>query len=170
MINQFKKMPCKAAVVDDCGYLMTHYFMQHHREKSSNQSFEMYDSIADIMYSLVDLIKREVPEDKIIYLILHEDVDDFGNTKLRTIGRLLDNKVCLEGMVTICIRCISDNGKHYFLTRTDGRDVVKTPEDLFGDEIIDNNLKLVDTAIREYYDMEPINTENNEQKQEEPKK
>lgn len=170
MINQFKKMPCKAAVVDDCGYLMTHYFMQHHREKSGNQSFEMYDSIADIMYSLVDLIKREVPEDKIIYLILHEDVDDFGNTKLRTIGRLLDNKVCLEGMVTICIRCISDNGKHYFLTRTDGRDVVKTPEDLFGDEIIDNNLKLVDTAIREYYDMEPINTENNEQKQEETKK
>lgn len=170
MINQFKKMPCKAAVVDDCGYLMTHYFMQHHREKSGNQSFEMYDSIADIMYSLVGLIKREVPEDKIIYLILHEDVDDFGNTKLRTIGRLIDNKVVLEGMVTICIRCKSDNGKHFFLTQTDGMDLTKTPEEMFADKEIENNLKAVDTAIREYYDMEPINTESNEQKQEETKK
>lgn len=164
MIEQFKKMPCKAAVIDDCGYLMTHYFMQHHREKQGNQSFEMYDSIADIMYFLVNKIKTEVPEDKIIYIIMHEDTDDFGNTKLRTIGKLIDNKIILEGMVTICLRCMSDNGKHFFATETTGRDITKAPEDLFSEKEMENNLKAVDTAIREYYDMKPIENKKVEDK------
>lgn len=151
MINQFLKMPCKAAVIDDCGYLMTHYFMTNHRNKSGSQSFEMYDSIADTMYFLVDRIKKEIPDDKIIYLVFHEDVDDYGNTKLRTIGRLIDNKVVLEGMVTISIRCMSEYGRHFFLTQTEGNDITKSPEDMFSAKEIDNNLKLVDTAIREYY-------------------
>ena len=74
-----------------------------------------------------------------------------GETKLRTIGKLIDNKVCMEGMVTICIRCMSDNGKHFFRTATDGFDITKTPEEMFGDAEIDNNLKLVDDTIRDFY-------------------
>lgn len=145
------KMPCNTAVIDDCGYLMTHYFMDHHREKSGNLSFEMYDSIADIIYNLVQYIKNNLPPKKIVYLLFHEETDDYGNTKIRTIGKLIDSKVVLEGMVTICIRCASDNGKHYFLTQTDGKDVVKSPEEMFKDKEIDNDLKAVDAAIREYY-------------------
>ena len=152
IIRQLQKMPCKAAVIDDAGYIMTHKFMREHRDKKGNASFEMYDGIADAMYNLVKKIKTNVPEeDKIVYIVMHEDIDDFGNTKLKTLGRLLDNKVCLEGMVTICIRCMSENGKHYFKTRTDGTDITKTPEDMFQDDAIDNDLKAVDTAIREYY-------------------
>ena len=164
MINQFIKMPCKTAVIDDCGYLMTHYFMNNHRNKAGNQSFEMYDSIADTMYFLVDRIKKEVPEDKIIYLVFHEDVDDYGNTKLRTIGRLIDNKVVLEGMVTISIRCMSEYGRHFFITQTEGSDITKSPEDMFSTKEIDNDLKLVDTAIREYYDIKTIKEVKQEDK------
>ena len=89
---------------------------------------------------------------------------DFGNTKLRTIGKLIDNKVILEGMVTICLRCMSDNGKHFFATETTGRDITKAPEDLFSEKEMENNLKAVDTAIREYYDMEPIENKKVEDK------
>lgn len=153
IIEQLQKMPCKAAVIDDAGYIMTHHFMNNHRNKAGNKSFEMYDDIADLMYFLVKRIKTVKPEDKIVYIMLHEDVDDFGNTKIRTIGRLIDNKVCLEGMVTICLRCMSDNGKHFFSTQTTGSDITKTPEDMFSEPEIDNNLKLVDTTIREYYGM-----------------
>lgn len=153
IIDQLQKMPCKTAVIDDAGYLMTHHFMKNHKAKKGNASFEMYDAIADTMYFLVKRIKDDVDDDKIVYIILHEDTDDYGNTKLRTIGRLIDNKVCLEGMVTICIRCMSDNGKHFFRTQTTGNDITKTPEEMFDEPQIDNDLKLVDTAIRTYYEM-----------------
>ena len=151
--QQMIKMPCKAAVIDDAGYLMTHYFMENHKAKKGNASFEMYDTIADTMYQLVKRIKEELEDDKIVYIMMHEDTDDYGQTKLRTIGRLIDNKVCLEGMVTICIRCMSDGGKHFFRVQTNGSDITKTPEEMFDTAEIDNDLKLVDTAIREYYGM-----------------
>lgn len=153
IIEQMQKMPCKVAVIDDAGYLMTHHFMDNHRNKKGKASFDMYDDIADTMYFLVQRIKKELPEDVIVYIMLHEDTSDSGETKIRTIGKLIDNKVCLEGMVTICIRCMSDNGKHFFRTQTDGFDISKTPEELFGeDEIeIENNLKYVDQKIRDFY-------------------
>ena len=151
IITQMQKMPCKTAVIDDAGYLMTHHFMNNHRNKKGNLSFEMYDDIADTMYFLVQRIKKELPDDVIVYIMLHEDTNDMGETKLRTIGRLIDNKVCLEGMVTICLRCMSDEGKHFFRTATDGFDITKTPEEMFGETEIDNNLKAVDDSIREFY-------------------
>ena len=151
IIEQIKKMPCKTAVIDDAGYLMTHHFMNNHRNKKGNSSFDMYDDIADKMYFLVQRIKTEVPENVIVYIVLHEDTNDMGDTKIRTIGRLIDNKVCLEGMVTICIRCMSDNGKHFFRTQTDGFDITKTPEGMFDENEIDNNLKFVDDTIRQFY-------------------
>lgn len=154
IITQLNKMPCKTAVIDDAGYLMTHHFMNNHRNKKGNASFDMYDDIADNMYNLIRRIKVETPDDVIVYIITHEDTNDAGDTKIRTIGKLLDNKVCLEGMVTICIRCMSDNGKHFFRTQTDGFDITKTPEDMFDAVEIDNNLKLVDDTIREFYGWE----------------
>ncbi len=153
IIEQIIKMPCKTAVIDDAGYLMTHHFMENHKSKKGNASFEMYDTIADTMYLLVKKIRDDVQDDKIVYIIMHEDTDDFGATKLRTIGRLIENKVCLEGMVTICIRCMSDGGRHFFRVQTNGMDVSKAPEDMFDSPEIENDLKLVDTTIRAYYDM-----------------
>ena len=151
IISQMAKMPCKVGVIDDAGYLMTHHFMNNHRNKKGNASFDMYDDIADTMYFLVQNIKNQLPEDVIVYIMLHEDTSDAGDTKIRTIGRLIDNKVCLEGMVTICIRCMSDNGKHFFRTQTDGFDISKTPEEMFAEVEIDNNLKFVDDTIRDFY-------------------
>lgn len=151
IITQIQKMPCKIAVIDDAGYLMTHHFMDNHRNKKGSASFDMYDDIADTMYFLVKRIKKETPEDVIVYVMLHEDTNDMGETKIRTIGKLIDNKVCLEGMVTVCLRCMSDNGKHFFRTQTDGFDISKSPEDMFEDTEIDNNLKLVDDTIRGFY-------------------
>lgn len=154
IITQCQKMPCKVAVIDDAGYLMTHHFMDNHRNKKGNASFDMYDDIADTMYFLVQRIKKDLPEDVRVYIILHEDTNDAGDTKIRTIGKLIDNKVCMEGMVTVCIRCMSDEGKHFFRTVTDGYDITKAPEDMFEDPEIENNLKSVDDAICKFYGWE----------------
>ena len=153
IIQQMKKMPCKTAVIDDAGYLMTHFFMKHHRNKSGNASFEMYDNIADMMYNLIRDIKTKLPDDVIVYLMLHEDKNDYGDVKLLTLGKLLDSKVNLQGMVTICLRCMSENGKHFFRTVTDGSDITKAPEEMFSDAEIENDLKAVDTAIRESWNL-----------------
>lgn len=152
IIATINRNPEKVFVIDDAGYIMTHLFMANHRNKKGNASFEMYDDIADAMYWLIKRVKEEVTDpDKIVYVIFHEETDEFGITRLKTIGKQLDRKVCLEGMVTICIRCMSENGNHFFRTVTDGSDITKTPEDMFDAPEIENNLKLVDDTIREFY-------------------
>lgn len=148
-----KKMPTKAAVIDDAGYLQTNQFMRgHSAPKYGGDSFKLYNNIADDCWSLFQFVKDELPDDTIVYIVMHEEENDYGHVKLRTIGKLLDQKVCLEGMVTIALRCMSDGRRHYFRTQSDGNDISKSPEEMFDLEI-DNDLKMVDTTIREYWNL-----------------
>ena len=148
------KMPTKVAVIDDAGYLQTNMFMRgHSAPKKGASSFDLFNDIADCFWSLLRFIADSLPEDVLVYIMMHEQSNDYGETKLRTIGKLLDEKVCIEGQVTISLRCLSDGTKHYFRTQSDGSDISKSPEDMFELEI-ENDLKAVDTAIREYYEFE----------------
>lgn len=156
------KMPMKTAVIDDAGYLITNMFMRGHSGgKKGAAVFDLYNELADDFWGLFKFIKDDLPKDVIVYIMMHEDTADSGLTRLKTIGKLLDDKVCLEGMVTVCLRCMSNNGKHFFRTQTDGLDISKSPEDMFPTLEIDNNLKAVDDAIREYYNL-TTNKEVNE--------
>lgn len=158
---QLKKMPLKTAIIDDAGYILTNTFMKGHRSNKGNAVYELYNDIADTFWALFKFIKTELPKDVIVYIIMHEDVsDNTGAVKLKTIGKLLDEKVCLEGMVTVCLRCITNEGKHCFRTVTDGADITKAPEEMFVSEEIDNDLKFVDTTIREYYGFNEEETKN----------
>lgn len=147
--NKLKAMPCKTAVIDDAGYLMTNTFMRSH---GKGDQFALYNTIGDTMWGLLRFIKTELPDDVIVYIMMHEDSDDFGNTKLRTIGKLLDQKVCLEGMVTICLHCITKGKEHLFVTNSNGLGVEKSPEGLFDYEI-QNDLKFVDSTIRKFWNI-----------------
>ena len=149
--NGLRKMPTKTAVIDDSGYLMTNAFMRgHSAPKSGSSTFDLYNDIADSFWSLITVIKNELPDDVIVYMIMHEDTTDYGETKLRTIGKLLSEKVCIEGMSTVVLRCIVRDGKHLFLTQSDGSDISKSPEGMF-DREIENDLKSVDSTIREFW-------------------
>lgn len=152
-----KRLPAdvKTIVIDDAGYIMTHYFMKNHRNMKGNAQFDMYNQMADDMCALINGIK-ELPEDRIVYLMYHEETSDYGDTKLLTIGKLLDQKAPLIGMVTIALRCMSTGGRHFFRTVTDGSDITKAPEEMFTAEEIENDLKAVDSAIREYYNIPVI--------------
>ena len=141
----------KSIVVDDAGYLITNYFMKNHSSKGAgNAIFSMYNTLADNFWNLVEFIKK-LPEDKIVYIIMHEDINEFGDIKPKTIGKMLDEKICLEGMFTIVLRCVQENGKHLFITQADGGAVSKSPIGMFETLEIDNDLALVDKTIREYY-------------------
>lgn len=150
------KMPTKIAVVDDAGYLLTNAFMRgHSAPKSGSSSFDLYNDIADAFWGLLRFIQDELPEDVIVYLLMHEATSDYGETKLRTIGKLLDEKVCVEGMVSIALRCMVEGDRHYFRTQSSGMDISKSPEGLFDSLEIENDLKAVDTRIREYWGLTP---------------
>ena len=146
-----KKMPCKIAVIDDFGYQQTAKFMAEHTKKQGGSQFDLYNSIADDAYGLIMFIKDELPEDTIVFLIMHEETSDYGDTKLKTIGKLLDQKVCVEGLVTVCLRAMKEGtNKYFFRTQSDGQDVSKSPEEMFSLQI-DNDLKYVADRIREYW-------------------
>lgn len=149
--NALKKMPTKTAVIDDFGYQQTARFMAEHTKKQGGSQFDLYNNIADDAYGLIMFIKEELPDDVIVYLIMHEETSDYGDTKLKTIGKLLDQKVCVEGLVTICLRAMKEGTtKYFFRTQSDGADISKSPEGLFELQI-DNDLKMVTDKIREYW-------------------
>lgn len=149
-------MPTKAAVIDDAGYLLTNTFMRgHSAPKSGSSSFDLYNDIADSFWGLLRFIQNDLPEYVIVYILMHENTSDYGETKLRTIGKLLDEKVCVEGMVSIALRCMVEGDRHYFRTQSSGMDISKSPEKMFPLEI-ENDLKAVDTRIREYWGLSPL--------------
>lgn len=140
----------KSIVIDDAGYLMTNQFMKGHSQGGSgNGIFAFYNDIGDSFWNLIQFVSEKIPADKIVYFFMHEEKNDFGETKPKTIGKMLDEKVCIEGMFTVVLRC-----KEYkFITQSDGSDVAKTPMGMFEDLEIDNDLKMVDKTIREYWNI-----------------
>lgn len=147
-----KKMPVKTAVVDDAGYLQTNHFMRNHSTpKYGGDVYSLYNTLADNFWDLFRFVKDELPDDVNVYIMMHELKNDYGEAKLRTIGKLLDEKVCIEGMVTIALRCMVEGTRHFFRTQSDGTDISKSPEDMFPLEI-ENDLKLVDDTIRKFYE------------------
>lgn len=145
--EKLKAMPCKSAVVDDAGYLMTDLFMNM---KSAN-NFDKFDKIANVMWTLYNFVIYELPADVVVYIIMHEETDDNGNTKPLTLGKLLDSKVNLAGMCTIALHAMRSGKNYIFRTQSDGFDIAKAPIDMFETEEIPNDLKEVDNAIRTYY-------------------
>lgn len=140
-------------VIDDAGYLITNQFMTGHASAGAgNGVFSLYNSIGDHFWNLLQFIIK-LPGNKVVYMMMHEDKNDFGDVKPKTIGKLLDEKVCVEGMFSIVLRCIEENGKHLFVTQAADGAVSKSPIGMFEDLTIDNDLILVEKAIRDYYDL-----------------
>lgn len=144
----------ESIVIDDAGYLITNQFMRGHSSTGKgNAVFELYNSLGDYFWNLIQFITTRVPDNKIVYMIMHEEKDDQGEVKPKTIGKLLDEKVNVAGMFTIVLRCIEESGKHLFVTQAANGAVSKSPMGMFEDLTIDNDLAYVDQKIREYYDI-----------------
>lgn len=149
-------------VIDDFGYLMTDQFMRALGAKGTGQ--DMYALYSQIGLSIWEFVKtiQQHPSSARVYMMMHEETDDYGNVKPRTLGKLVEQKICLEGMVTICLRAVVNNrGEHRFLTNSNGMDVTKTPMEMFEAMEIDNDLALVDKTIVEYYNIDNTKGENN---------
>jgi len=138
-------------VIDDAGYLITNQFMRKHSNiGGGNAVFSLYNDIADSFWNLTEQIKK-LPNNKIVYILMHEDKNDFGDIKPKTIGKLIDEKVCLEGLFSIVLRAKKVDKNYYFFTQATDGDVAKSPIGMFDELYIENDLKAVDDKIREFY-------------------
>jgi len=137
-------------VIDDSGYLITDEFMRRSNEKG----YQKFTDLANHFYDLIIFIKEQVSSDKVVYLVMHEQENE--NTleiRPKTIGKLLDEKVTLEGMFDIVLRSVKTEDGYFFKTQSNGYDVAKSPMDMFEQELIENDLKMVDEVIREFYEI-----------------
>lgn len=151
--QQLEKMPCKAAVIDDAGYLQTSTFMAgHSAPKAGSNTFDLFNQIGDDFWRLILFVKEKLPDDVLVYFMMHEISNDLEEVKVRTIGKLLDEKVCVEGLFTVCLHCLTDGERHWFSTQGGANDIAKSPEDMFPKEI-DNDLKFVDQTIRTFWNL-----------------
>lgn len=150
--SALQKSNAKSVMIDDAGYLMTNHFMKNHASQGAGGSiFTFYNTLGDEFWKLITFIANKLPPDKIVYLAMHEDKNDAGDIKPKSIGKMLDEKVCIEGLFSIVLRSVFEDGMYGFRTKTQGFDVAKTPVDMFDNELIDNDLCVVDAKIREYY-------------------
>ena len=145
-----KKAKVKSLVIDDSQYLMANEFMR----RASENGFQKFTDIGRNFWALVDMINHDLPEDVIVYFMQHTELDTNGNEKAKTIGKLLDEKITLEGLFSIVLKTAVVDGSYMFTTKNNGADTVKTPMGMFDNDLIENDLKAVDDAIRDYYGLE----------------
>jgi len=145
-INKSKK---KTIVIDDAQYLMANEFMRRALEKG----YDKFTEIANNFWTLINGITNGLDNDVIVYFLMHTDTSDDGCEKAKTIGKMLDEKICIEGMVSIVLKTAVKDGVYKFVTQNNGRDTVKSPLGMFTTFEIDNDLKIVDQTIREYWNL-----------------
>lgn len=147
----------KTYVIDDSQYLMAFEMFDRAKEVGYNK----FTDVALNFRTLVDRIIRNTPDDVIVYFLHHTETTDTGKVKAKTSGKMLDNQLTLEGLFSIVLLCKTDGQEHYFETQSDGYSTCKSPMEMF-DLKIDNDLKMVDTKIREYYELNKKEEKPNE--------
>lgn len=148
IIKELKLNKKHVSVIDDAQYLMANEFMR----RATERGYDKFTEIAQNFWNLVNCVK-DLPSDHIVYFMAHIERDQNGNEKIKTIGKLLDEKITVEGMFTIVLKTNVTDGQYSFLTQNSGHDTVKSPIGMFPSYAIDNDLKYVDDKIRNYYEI-----------------
>lgn len=153
-----QKSAKKAFVIDDSQYLLCFESFARAKETGYTKHTEM----ALHFYNLVQFVIRQTPPDVIVYFLHHTETDgNTGRIKAKTLGKMLDNQLTLEGLFSIVLICTTDGKQHSFITQSDGFTTAKSPMELFEPEI-DNDLKFVDQKIREYYELNEKGVEDHD--------
>lgn len=152
IMTVFKSNPkLKAYIIDDSQYLLVNEMF----DKAKESGYGKFTDIALHFRNLIHFINHYLPDDIIVYFLHHTETDsNTGKVKAKTVGKMLDNQLTVEGCFNIVLLCSVEGTEHFFITQSDGSSTAKSPEGMF-DRRIPNDLKAVDTAVRDYYGMIP---------------
>lgn len=138
----------KTYVIDDSQYLMAFESFDHAKETG----YTKFTNMALNFKNLISFIITQTPDDCIVYFLHHTELTDSGQIKAKTLGKMLDNQLTVEGLFSIVLMTTVEGSEHYFVTQSDGSNTCKSPMEMF-DMKIDNDLKLVDETIRDYWEL-----------------
>lgn len=155
IIHLMRKTVRKIIILDDVQYIAANEFMRRSHEKS----FEKFTDIGRNLWEILNAA-GSLPDDVRVYLLWHTQETESGTIKAKTIGKLLDDKITIEGMVSIVIRTRVVNGQYLFTTQNNGSDTVKVPMGMFETDQVPNDLALVDAAIRDFYSIDTMKETN----------
>lgn len=148
ILKKLREPKLKTYAIDDSQYLMAFESFDHAKETG----YGKFTNMALNFRNLIDFVVRGTPDDVIVYFLHHTEMTDGGKVKAKTLGKMLDNQLTVEGLFSIVLLCTTEGSEHYFLTNSDGTNPAKSPMDMF-ELRIDNDLKAVDAAIREYWEL-----------------
>lgn len=143
-----KEPKLKKYVIDDSQYLMAFESFDHAKETG----YGKFTNMALNFRNLIDYIVRGTPDDVIVYMLHHTELSEDGKLKAKTLGKMLDNQLTVEGLFSIVLLCQVEGSEHFFVTNSDGSNPAKSPMEMF-ELKIDNDLKIVDETIRQYYEL-----------------
>lgn len=142
------KPKLKTYIIDDSQYLMAFEELDRAKETGYTKFTEMALNFS----GLVRYIINNLPPDVIVYFLHHVETTEQGKIKAKTVGKMIDSKLTLEGLFSIVLLCEASSEGHHFITQSDGYTTAKSPMGLF-EKVIDNDLEFVDSAIREYWEL-----------------
>jgi len=139
----------KTIVVDDFQYILAIPYMDRIKETG----WDKYNDFGSNYFKIIDICNN-LPKDVCVYYLTHCETLDNGITTVKLIGKLLREKITVEGLFTIVLKTGVSEGKYYFFTQNNGKDTVKSPLGMFESFSIDNDLAYVDAKIRNYYELD----------------
>lgn len=151
--NALAKPNKRAYMIDDAGYLLSFEMFK----RANETGYGKFTDMAKNFFDMLDFINTQLPSDIIVYITMHtEDDSEMHKVKVKTIGKMLDQNLKIEGLFSIVLRAVQTEDGYKFVTRDDMISTAKSPIGMWDEDMIDNDLKAVDTTIREYYDMKPL--------------
>lgn len=150
------KKEFKKYVIDDSQYLLAFDLF----DRAKETGYGKFTDIAVRFYKMIRFVIDKIPKDVIVYFLHHSEETASGKIKAKTVGKMLDDQLTLEGLFSIVLLAETDGDKYYFVTQSDGYSTCKSPKEMFRKNI-KNDLKVVDTIIRKYWNLEGNNNETN---------
>lgn len=146
ILASLKEPKLKSYAIDDSQYLLAFEFF----DRSKETGYGKFTDLAVHFRDLIHFVANGMPPDRIVYFLHHTELDPSGKLKAKTIGKMLDEKLTVEGLFSIVLLCQANKDKHVFITQSGGVSTAKSPMEMFPPEM-DNDLKLVDSTIRDYW-------------------
>ena len=149
IIQSLSAHTLKRYIIDDSQYLICFEFFNRAKEKG----YDKFTDMALNFYNLIQFVIHNTPPDVIVYFLHHTDNTALdGKYRAKTAGKMLNEKLTVEGLFSIVLYCTTDGTSHNFITQSDGNTTAKSPMEMFP-LTIDNDLKFVDDEIRKYYEL-----------------
>lgn len=145
----------KLIVVDDFQYILSVPYMNRIKENG----WDKWNDFGANYFEIIEVCK-ELPEDVVVAYMTHTETLENGVTTIKLIGKLLREKITIEGLFTIVLRTGVNEGKYYFYTQNSGKDTVKSPMGMFPAYAIDNDLNYVADKIRNFYEVGEYKTDD----------